>query len=67
MTSKIIKDPASTNPLYNQFAGEAYRSRISWVHEGQYQDDPLLDQKKSTEFHLTDWLDHRIIVAKKGL
>ena len=65
MTTRIITEEQATNMLYTLFAlKQTYQPDRSWVHQADYADSALLAGKNITEFQLTQWEDHRIIVAK---
>jgi hypothetical protein len=65
MTTRIITEEQATNMLYTLFAlKQTYQPDRSWVHLADYADSALLTRKNITEFQLTQWEDHRIIVAK---
>ena len=64
MTTRIITEEQATDLFYTLFAlKQTYQPDSSWVHQADYADSALLTGKKSTEFQLTQWEDHRIIVA----
>ena len=65
MTTRIITEEQTTDLFYTLFAlKQTYQPDGSWVHQADYADSALLTRKNITEFQLTQWEDHRIIVAK---